>query len=98
MLQRASWYKKNKPGGRVYLWGGSFLHHLKTLKKPRFEDYEYVYKSEDTFAYLGNGRTELELKGTRQELAPFIRNEDTPWDIWSRVLFAVMRLGTINAL
>jgi hypothetical protein len=51
------------------------------LKKPRFEDYEYVYKSEDTFAYLGNGRTELELKGTRKELAPFIRNEDTPWDI-----------------
>jgi hypothetical protein len=58
---------------------GSFSHHLKTPKKPRFEDYEYVYESEDTFAYLGNGRTELELKGSRQELAPFITNEDMPW-------------------
>ena len=56
--------------------GGSFLHHHKDVENPPFEDYEYVYNSEDTFAYLGNDRMEVDLARTLEEFAHFIRNED----------------------
>lgn len=77
-----SWYKKNKKDGRVYIWGGSLLHHLKTLKTPRYEHYDIVYKAEDDcWAFLGNGLTEGDVVATAESLAPFIRNADTPWEI-----------------
>ena len=78
-----SWYKDNKIGGRIYLWPGSMLHHLQTLRQPRFEHYDIEYlHQEDCWAFLGNGRTELELateKGLDVDIAPYIRNEDVPW-------------------
>ncbi|RVX71029.1 hypothetical protein B0A52_03394 [Exophiala mesophila] len=77
-----SWYKKNKKDGRVYIWGGSLLHLLKTLRTPRFEHYEIRYKNEDdTWAFLGNGLTEADVIGTVEKLTPFIRNSDVPWVI-----------------
>ncbi|OAP62021.1 hypothetical protein AYL99_04224 [Fonsecaea erecta] len=77
-----SWYKKNKPEGRVYIWGGSLLHLLKTLRTPLFEHYDITYKNpDDCWAFLGNGLTEADVAGTVERLTPFIRNADTPWDI-----------------
>jgi hypothetical protein len=57
------------------------LHHMKTLKTPRYEHYDLRYTNDNVWAFLGNGRVERELKDTEKDLAPFIRNEDTPWTI-----------------
>jgi hypothetical protein len=74
-----SWYKKNKPGGRVYLWGGSMPHHLKTLRTPRYEHYDIRYQSGNVWAFMGGGRTKTEMEPEGKDLAPYIRNEDSPW-------------------
>lgn len=68
------------------LWPGSMLHHLKTLRTPRFEHYDIEYLEENMWAFLGNGRTELELLGEKEGLekvviAPYIRNEDVAWSL-----------------
>lgn len=79
-----SWYKDNKPEGRVYIWPGSLLHHLKALKTPRFEHYDIRYHSQNVWAFLGNGFTELEdaaVNGKVVDLAPFIRDSDTAWSV-----------------
>lgn len=79
-----SWYKDNKPDGRVYIWGGSLLHHLKTLREPRYEHYNLQYEYDNVWAFLGNGRTDLEIEwqnGRDVDLAPYIRNEDVPWSL-----------------
>jgi hypothetical protein len=82
LTRDSSWYKKNKTQGRVYVWGGSLLHLLKTLRTPRFEHYHVSYKNEDdSWAFLGNGLTEADVIGTVEKLTPFIRNGDTPWEI-----------------
>lgn len=78
-----SWYKDNMVGGRVYIWPGSMLHHLKFLKRPRYEHYEIEYKDPDNiFAFLGDGRTIGEKKHGADVPVPYIRNrEDIVWDI-----------------
>jgi hypothetical protein len=42
------------------LWPGSALHYVKTLEKPRFEDYEFTYVGGNKAAWLGNGFTVCE--------------------------------------
>jgi hypothetical protein len=79
-----SWYKDNKENGRVYIWPGSLLHHLKALRTPRFEHYDIKYLDDNMWAFLGNGFTALEVdasNGKDVDLAPFIRDSDTPWSI-----------------
>lgn len=77
-----SWYKKNTTNGRVYLWTGSLLHLLKTLRTPRYEDYHFTYKNDDDmWAFLGNGRTAADMDGSLEALTPFIRNSDHLWEI-----------------
>lgn len=74
----------NKPNGRIYIWPGSLLHHLKYMKTPRFEHYDIIYEDpENIFAFLGNGMTISETNSTPETLpVPYIRNnEDDPWDI-----------------
>ncbi|OQV00810.1 hypothetical protein CLAIMM_06258 [Cladophialophora immunda] len=75
-----SWYKKNTKGGRVYIWGGSMLHHLKALRTPRYEHYEMRYWESNCWAFLGCGKTAQELEPEGKDLAPFLRNADTPWE------------------
>src|ERR1700761_343440 len=79
-----SWYKDNKPHGRAYIRPGSLLHHMKTLQSPRYEHYELRYHDDNVWAFLGNGRTDLEIEfenGRQVDLAPYIRNEDVPWSL-----------------
>lgn len=73
----------NKPDGRVYIWPGSLLHHLKYLKKPRFEHYDITYNDPgNVFAFLGNGLTISEVKYAPEIPVPYIRsNDDEQWDI-----------------
>ncbi|KAG5752886.1 hypothetical protein H9Q72_005652 [Fusarium xylarioides] len=79
-----SWYKANRTDGRVYIWPGSMLHLLKTMKTPRFEDFNITYRSDNVWDFLGNGRTQIEElaeDGVDVDLAPFIRDKDVPWAI-----------------
>lgn len=68
----------------MYIWPGSLLHHLKYLKRPRYEHYEIKYDDpENMFAFLGNGMTLSEQKAMGGDLpVPYIRNhESDPWEI-----------------
>ncbi|KAF5692407.1 monooxygenase [Fusarium denticulatum] len=47
-----SWYKANRTDGRVYIWPGSMLHLLKTMKTPRFEDFNIAYRSDNMWTFL----------------------------------------------
>ncbi|KAH8159956.1 hypothetical protein CIB48_g8289 [Xylaria polymorpha] len=87
-----SWYKNGGTAdGEVMLWCGSMLHMMKTLKSPRWEDYEIRRRDGDLngegnmWAFLGGpGNTELEAaaaKGMNVDLSPFVRGDDYPWDV-----------------
>lgn len=80
-----SWYKADKPDGRVYIWSGSLLHHLKFMKRPRFEHFDITYRDPgNIWQFLGNGltATEEQWAGTGDLPVPYIRNnEDDAWDI-----------------
>lgn len=63
---------------------------MKTLKSPRWEDYEIRRRDGERgegnmWAFLGAfGRTELEMaaeKGVDVDLSPFLRNGDKNWDL-----------------
>ncbi|KAK4936739.1 hypothetical protein LTR10_022463 [Elasticomyces elasticus] len=74
-----SWYKNNIVGGRLWVWGASGLHFMKTLQTVRYEDYDIRFRNANRWAYLGYGRTEAEVKGDVANLTPYLRNADTPW-------------------
>lgn len=81
-----SWYKNGKVDGEPQLWCGSALSYIKTIRHPRYEDYELGYGSSNRWAFLGNGKVKshvLKADGTPDidGLAPYIRNSDTPWEI-----------------
>ncbi|KAF5010123.1 hypothetical protein FDECE_3709 [Fusarium decemcellulare] len=66
-----SWYKNGTVDGTVIgPWPGSVNHFLQILKQPRFEDFEYKYRSRNRFRYFGDGRAENEAKG--QPLGAYI--------------------------
>jgi hypothetical protein len=77
-----TWYRKNNRV--VGLWPGSTLHALETLRSPRWEDYEYVYADGDDggeslnrLAWLGNGWTDIQLKGG--DLSYYIEPENVDY-------------------
>ena len=57
------------------------IHFLKTIKDPRFEDYNIRYRYKNRFAFLGNGEVKAHIKGDTQGLAPYVRDSDHPWSI-----------------
>ncbi|KAL2802551.1 cyclohexanone monooxygenase [Aspergillus granulosus] len=68
--------------GKVQIWAGSMLHMIKTLRTPRFEDFEIVRRDENMWGFLGDGRTLLEIRrenGEEVDMAPFCRIRDEPW-------------------
>ncbi|KAH0841227.1 4-hydroxyacetophenone monooxygenase [Fonsecaea pedrosoi] len=81
-----SWYKNGKIDGAPQLWCGTALSYIKTIRNPRFEDFDIEYESTNRWAFLGNGKIQAHnglSDGTPdiQGLAPYIRNADTPWEI-----------------
>ncbi|PWN92577.1 FAD/NAD(P)-binding domain-containing protein [Acaromyces ingoldii] len=62
-----TWYKSGRSEGPVTaLWPGSILHGVKTLLRPRWEDYKLEPLPEsrrNRFQYLGNGYTVAEEDG-----------------------------------
>lgn len=57
------------------------LHYMKTAKEPRYEHYDIRYKNDNMWSFLGNGRVEAEMKHDLENLTPYMRNEDVPWEI-----------------
>lgn len=75
-----SWYKNNIIGGKLWIWGGSALHFMKTIKEVKYEHYNFRYRT-NMWEYLGNGQVEAEIKHDLDNLTPYMRNQDIPWDI-----------------
>lgn len=50
-----SWFKGNKIDGRILLHPGSRNQYLEMMARPRFQDYEHVYRSKNMWSWLGNG-------------------------------------------
>ncbi|KAM0787268.1 hypothetical protein ACM66B_006503 [Microbotryomycetes sp. NB124-2] len=77
-----SWYKAGRELGPVIgLWPGSCLHAIKTLKHPRWEDFDYTQAGQaNRFAWLGNGAAEEEIGGpeTGLDRAFYLNEIDQP--------------------
>ena len=67
-----SWMKWK---GRVQLWSGSMLHMMKTLERPRWEDYEIQPGEGNIWGWLGDGTTERERKAGEVAMKLMIRGE-----------------------
>ncbi|MCJ1298203.1 hypothetical protein MMC08_000992 [Hypocenomyce scalaris] len=76
-----SWFKDGKRKNRIYLWTGPTIHFLKTIKEPRYEDYEIEYRYKNRFAYIGNGDVKAHTTKDVNGLAPYVRNSDHEWSI-----------------
>ena len=71
----SSWANGGRPGGRIHgHWPGSASHVNLVRRDPRWEDWEWKYRSEsgNRFAWLGNGWTRKEREG-EGDLTPYLR-------------------------
>jgi hypothetical protein len=68
-------------GGEKHANESQTIHFLKTIKDPRFEDYNIRYRYKNRFAFLGNGEVKAHVKGDVQGLAPYVRDHDHEWSI-----------------
>jgi len=80
-----SWYK-NPNGIITALWVGSAVHYVEALESPRFEDYDWEYKSENRWSFLGNGFSQRESLGA--DLGWYIRNSDDSVPVGKQERFA----------
>jgi len=73
----SSWYNGGVPGGFVHgLWPGSGAHWGMMLSEPRWEDWEYEYKSESGnrfLWYLGRGVSKMETDSSA-DMTPYIKD------------------------
>jgi hypothetical protein len=76
-----SWFKDGEIKKRIYLWPGATIHFLKTIKDPRWEDYDYTYRYKNRFAFLGNGDVKATAEKDIQGLSVYIRNSDHEWSV-----------------
>ncbi|KIH88733.1 dimethylaniline monooxygenase [Sporothrix brasiliensis 5110] len=59
-----SWFKNGRETGPVTgLHPGSRLHWFHLLREPRYEDWEWMSRSDNRWAYLGNGFSTMEGEG-----------------------------------
>jgi hypothetical protein len=57
------------------------IHFLKTMKDPRFEDYDIKYRYKNRFAFLGNGDMKAHVTGDTMGLARYVRSHDHEWHV-----------------
>jgi hypothetical protein len=57
------------------------IHFLKSIKEPRFEDYEIRYRYPNRFAYLGNGEVKANVTKDVQGLSTYVRDSDHDWNV-----------------
>ncbi|ROT36335.1 FAD/NAD(P)-binding domain-containing protein [Sodiomyces alkalinus F11] len=76
-----SWFKDGKIKNRIYLWPGCTIHFLKTIKDPRFEDYNIRYRYPNRFAFLGDGEVKANTTNDVRGLSTYVRNSDHDWSV-----------------
>jgi hypothetical protein len=83
-----SWYNGGIAGGRVHgLWPGSGTHAWLARREPRWEDFEYTYRSAqgNRFAYFGNGwarKDEAAARGEEEvDFTPYLKVESVRGEI-----------------
>lgn len=76
-----SWFKDGKIKNRIYLWPGSTIHFLKSIKDPRWEDYDYDYRYKNRFAFLGNGDVKATATQDVDGLSRYVRASDHEWTV-----------------
>lgn len=57
---------------------------MKTMAGVRWEDWEYDYKHENRFAFMGNGKPQvasLPLAEQLNKMVTYVRKDETPWSI-----------------
>ena len=79
----SSWANSGRPGARIHgHWPGSASHLNFVRRSPRWEDWEWTYKSknQNRFAYLGNGRTSKEMQDSgnpHPDLVKYLKRPDS---------------------
>ncbi|KAI6781281.1 putative sterigmatocystin biosynthesis monooxygenase-like protein [Emericellopsis cladophorae] len=76
-----SWFKDGKQKNRIYLWPGPTIHFLKSIKDPRFEDYEIRWRYGNRFAFLGHGEVKANQTKDVLGLSTYVRNGDSEWGV-----------------
>ncbi|SPO07708.1 related to monooxigenase [Cephalotrichum gorgonifer] len=67
-----SWYKGGSSNGRITgPWPGSVNHFLDSVRNPRLQDFEFTYRAENRFMYLGKGLSKRDIE--KDELGWYIR-------------------------
>jgi cation diffusion facilitator CzcD-associated flavoprotein CzcO len=59
----SSWFKNGITQARPLCWPGSRVHYMEMLQKPRFEDFDITYMTENRWNFLGNGFDIREFDG-----------------------------------
>ncbi|KAM5347462.1 hypothetical protein ACJ41O_010467 [Fusarium nematophilum] len=59
----SSWFKNGQAHKKPLCWPGSRVHYLTMLQKPRFEDFDIEYFTQNRFNFLGNGFDIREFDG-----------------------------------
>lgn len=59
----SSWFKNGISSRKPLCWPGSRVHYLTMLQRPRFEDFDIEYLSQNRFNFLGNGFDTRESDG-----------------------------------
>ena len=54
---------------------------MKTIREVRYDHYDVRYCNRNMWAFLGNGRVEAEVTKDLGKLAPYMRNEDSRWEL-----------------
>ena len=99
-----SWYKNSKTGRVQSIWPGITLHHTRVMKTPRWEDFEFAYKKNETglednpFSYLGRGVVPEMLDPTMDDSPHFaVHNIDPKWMMAKGISCAAMVEPTLVA-
>lgn len=59
-----SWYKNGTADGKVIgPWPGSVNHFMEIMRRPRYEDFDYKFRTRNRFRYFGDGRAPVEARG-----------------------------------
>ena len=83
-----SWANSGRPDGRIHgHWPGSASHLNFVRRNPRWEDWEWTYrsKSQNRFAYLGNGCTSKEMLDGEEPHPDLVRYLKRPDQIDLRI-------------
>lgn len=57
------------------------IHFLKSIKEPRYEDYDIRYRYANRFAFLGHGEVKANTTSDAYGLSTYVRDGDNEWGV-----------------